>query len=145
MEEDVSYIAKRYHKGKFSVEEGWKRLNIVLPLRRRLIRIAAAIVSAITLSAAATVLFHKAIEKQPDAKIEETIVTSPKQIIKVIDFENTSLPIVILKIKEVYGVEVTNLPENADELHLSLHYEGNPVDLVTTINDILDTEMTIEE
>ena len=49
------------------------------------------------------------------------------------------------KIEEVYGVEVTGLPENAEEYRLSLHYEGNPVELVETINDILDIKMAIKE
>ncbi|PWB06006.1 hypothetical protein C5O24_10620, partial [Paramuribaculum intestinale] len=67
------------------------------------------------------------------------------ETVKIIDFENTPLPTVISKIKEVYGVEVINVPENAGEYRLSLHYEGNAVDLVATINDILETQMSVKE
>ena len=64
--------------------------------------------------------------------------------VKVVDFENAPLPVVVERIREVYGVEVDGLPENADDYVLSLHYEGTPVDLVDTINDLLSTEMTVK-
>lgn len=69
----------------------------------------------------------------------------PTQVVRAIDFDNASLTDVIAKINEVYGISVTNLPANADSYRLSLHYEGNVVELVETINDILDTELTIKE
>ena len=59
-------------------------------------------------------------------------------------FENSPLPVVYERNREVYGVEVDGLPENADDYVLSLHYEGTPVDLVDTINDLLSTEMTVK-
>ncbi len=37
-----------------------------------------------------------------------------------------------------------NIPENADDYMLSLHYEGNALDLIDTINVILGTSMEIE-
>ena len=85
-----------------------------------------------------------------DVVAEPAVITAnkpvaPTEVVKVIDFENTALPVVISKIKEVYGVEVINVPENAETYYLSLHYEGNAVDLVLTINEILDTEMRVKE
>lgn len=80
-----------------------------------------------------------------EIEIQQSIPADPKEVVKVIDFENTPLPVVVDKIEEVYGVEVTGLPENAEEYRLSLHYEGNPVELVETINDILDIKMAIKE
>ena len=67
------------------------------------------------------------------------------ETVRVVDFENAPLPVVVERIREVYGVEVSGLPQDADDYVLSLHYEGTPVDLVDTINDILGTEMTVEE
>ena len=61
-----------------------------------------------------------------------------------IDFENATLPAVVAKIKEVYGVEVVNLPESADEYKLSLHYEGTAADLVDTINETLGTDIKVQ-
>lgn len=83
--------------------------------------------------------------EQAQSTKENIEAISPIQAVKIIDFECSSLPDVISEIKEVYGVEVVNLPENAEEYHLSLHYEGNAADLVATINDILGTQMIVKE
>ncbi|MDE7024832.1 MAG: DUF4974 domain-containing protein [Paramuribaculum sp.] len=146
MKEEISYIARRYKPGKFSASKGWKRLNIVAPFRWTRMKIAAVVGGTIFLSAAAAVIIHQySYIQDAENSIVEAPVANPKVIIKVIDFENTPLPDVLSKIKDVYGVEVINLPENPDEYRLSLHYEGNPVDLIETINDILDTKMTVKE
>lgn len=145
MKEDISFIAKRYKPGKFSADKGWKRLNILVPFRWTRKRIAAVVAGAFFLSAAAVMV--RQYTHVPDTEIPtiEMSVSNPRDIVKVIDFENTPLPDVLSKINEVYGVEVVNLPENPGEYRLSLHYEGNPVDLVATINEILDTQMIVKE
>lgn len=70
---------------------------------------------------------------------------APLKEIKVIDFEEAKLPEVVERIEAVYNVKIGNLPANADDFTLSLHYEGNPVDLVQTINEILETNLTVDE
>lgn len=65
--------------------------------------------------------------------------------VKVIDFENTPLPEVVERIKEVYGVDVSGVPADAAGYRLSLHYQGEADDLISVINDILGTDMKIEE
>ena len=67
------------------------------------------------------------------------------KVVRVIDFEEAPLTDVVEKIREVYGVEVVGLPANPGQYTLSLHYEGSAIDLVETINDILDTDMTVIE
>lgn len=148
MNEDIEYIAKRYKKGKFSVEEGWKRLNIKPAFNWRSKIIAASVASVVVLTAAAAVIVYQhSINNQAttNSTTEKTIEIAPEQIVKVIDFENTPLPTVIDKIKDVYGVEVVNIPENAEDYNLSLHYEGNATDLIATINEILDTQMEVKK
>lgn len=144
-EEEITYIAKRYHKGRFSIDDGWKRLNIATSFSTWRFRIIAAVASAVVLSAAAAIIYHRV--SAPQSRVEEqtSVKPNPKEKINVIDFESASLPVVIAKIKDVYGVEVTNLPDNADSYNLSLHYEGNSVDLIAIINDILGTNMSIKE
>lgn len=146
-EKEINFIAKRYQDGKFSVDKGWKRLNIKPISRWKRIRIAASIACVIVLSATAAVIYHQYSMKTEQAQStkENIEAISPIQAVKIIDFECSSLPDVISEIKEVYGVEVVNLPENAEEYHLSLHYEGNAADLVATINDILGTQMIVKE
>jgi hypothetical protein len=146
MKEEVTYIAKRYNRGKFSVEKGWKRLNIRPTFKYTGLKIAAAISSVVVLSAAAAIIYRQyEVKDSPQKSVQETAQPSASlMVVKVIDFENTPLPTVISKIKEVYGVEVVNVPDNAREYHLSLHYEGNAVDLVATINEILETQMSVK-
>lgn len=145
MEKEISYVAKRYRKGKFATDKGWKRLGIAPSHRLWRMRVAAAIASVIALSAIAAIFYHEyslyeepIVERQMPDTIQATAV-------RVIDFENTPLPTVISKIREVYGVEITGIPDNATDYRLSLHYEGNVVDLVETINEILDTKMALME
>lgn len=142
-EKEISFIAERYIKGKFSVEKGWKRLGISTSYRFKRMRVAAVVASAIVLSAAAAIVWHNYSLPENGAVEPLKEVKAPEKEVKVIDFEDTTLPVVIRKIKDVYGVEVTNIPENAAQYKLSLHYEGNAEDLVNTINEILEIQMTI--
>lgn len=147
MKEEISYIAKRYRRGRFSVDKAWQRLNIKPASKWTRFRVAAAIASVVVLSATAAVLYHRyELNTHTETALpEETEQATTLKAVKVIDFENTPLPTVISKIKEVYGVEVSNIPDNAEEYHLSLHYEGNAVDLISNINEILETQMTVKE
>lgn len=146
-EEEINYIAKHYRKGKFSVDKAWKRLNVKPAFRWSGFKIAAAAASVVVLSAAAAIIYHHQQEHptSTDYIVPEVVKPEePLKAVKVIDFENTPLPTVISKIREVYGVEVENIPDNASEYNLSLHYEGNAIDLVATINEILETQMTVK-
>ena len=59
MNEEITYIAKRYRKGKFSVDKGWKRLNIKPALKWNGLKIAAAVASVVVLSATAAIIYHQ--------------------------------------------------------------------------------------
>lgn len=144
-EEDIDYIAQHYRPGLFSTKKCWARLNVASVSHWKRIRIAAVIAFGIALYAAASVIIYNVSKSSDYPKIKEVAAQDPQIIVKVIDFENTPLPTVIKKIKETYDVEVTNLPENAEEICLSLHYEGTAKDLVATINEILDTNMEVKE
>lgn len=144
-DKDISFIAQRYREGRFSVEKGLRRLNMARAYKLRRLGVAAAVTSVLVLSATAAMIWrhYSSVSVTEDPKIETVI--SQTEVVKVIDFENASLPAVIKEIKEVYGVEVVNLPENAWDYRLSLHYEGNAVDLVNAINEILETQMRVKE
>lgn len=146
MEEEISYIAKRYLKGKFSVEKSWRRLQIGPSAKIRRLRVAAAVASVIALSATGAIIYQQS-TSHPAKEVQHpaTRVVPPMEAVKVIDFEDAALPEVVSRIKEVYGVEISNLPENEGEYRLSLHYEGNVSDLVDAINDILGTQMVVKE
>ncbi len=144
---EIRYIAKHYRKGLFSVEPALRRIKPAASRWWTQSRIAAACIAAVVLTATATVLIKQNYFIAPTTEMEQAQPTSlpASEIIRVIDFEEASLPTIVAKIKEVYGVEVINLPANAEEYTLSLHYEGSASDLVDTINDILDIDLIILE
>ncbi len=144
---EIKYIAKHYRKGLFAVEPALKRIKPIASRWWTRPRIAAACIGATILTATGALFIHNNYFINTTTNTEQNIPSSipAAEIVRAIDFEDAPLPIVVAKIKEVYGVDVVNLPENADEYSLSLHYEGSAIDLVDTINDILDIEMTIQE
>ena len=144
-EKEIMFVARHYRKECFSVEKGWRRLGIGVASKWWRLRVAAAVAATIVLSATAAVIYRHYATLEP----VESVATNEVQqteipAVKVIDFENTPLTEVVERIRETYGVEVRNVPENADSYRLSLHYEGTAEDLVDTINDILYTEMEVE-
>ncbi len=144
---EIKYIAKYYRKGLFAVEPALRRIRGSKAVWWTRSRIAAACVGAAILTATAAVFVRNNFFVNPAQETEQTAPSSipAAEIVRAIDFEDAPLPVVVAKIKEVYGVEVINLPDDAEEYSLSLHYEGSALDLIDTINDILDTEMTIQE
>lgn len=148
-EENIKFVAKRYKRGRFIVKDGWKRLGITPTFNWQWHKIAAAIVGLAFLSATAAFIYNQYLLPEPSAvespSAEREMPVDAEATINAIDFENTPLPIVVERIKEVYGVEIVSLPDNAEELALSLHYVGNATDLVGIINDILGTNMRVKE
>lgn len=142
---NIDFIARHYRKGRFAVNEGWRRLGIAPVGFWKRYKIAAAIAAAVFLSATAAILFNE----YRIGHIEQPELTSPAVTplaqVKVIDFENASLSEVVSKIEDVYGVKVENMPVSTEGYELSLHYEGTPRDLISVINDILGTQMTVAE
>ncbi len=144
---EIKYIAKYYRKGMFAVEPALRRIRGTKTVWWTRWRIAAACIGATLLTASAAFFVHHNYFSTSPTEMEQTSPTSipAAQIVRAIDFEDAPLPVVVAKIKEVYGVDVVNLPADASDYSLSLHYEGSALDLIDTINDILDTEMTIQE
>ncbi|MBO4995321.1 MAG: hypothetical protein J6C78_05080 [Muribaculaceae bacterium] len=144
---DIKFIASRYRKGRFAVDPALRRLGITPRRWWTPVKIAAAAAIAVVMTATAAMIYHNySIDRIPEAPQAATPAPSAQSLaIKVIDFEDTPLPQVVEKIKEVYGVTVTNIPSNADQYRLSLHYEGTAKDLTDTINDILGTDLKIDE
>lgn len=142
---EIDFIARRYRKGHFSSDAGWRRLGIAPVSIWRRYRVAAAVAVTVILSASATILY---MENRMDKVSQQTFpanTVSPLAEVKAIDFENAPLSEVVKKIESVYGVKVEGVPASQGDYVLSLHYEGTPTDLISVINDILGTQMTITE
>ena len=142
---DIDFIARRYRKGRFRADAGWRRFGITpLSIWKRY-RVAVAVAATVVLSATAALIYHEYQTVDIPQQSVEIRSVCPLAEIKVIDFENASLSDVVKKIEEVYNVKVENLPGNDKVYRLSVHYEGTPTDLIGVINDILNTQMTVTE
>ena len=144
---EIRFIARHYCKGLFAVEPALRRIKGTKATWWGRTRIAAACAVAAILTATAAVLIHNGFisDIRPDTREMENTCIPAAAIVRVIDFEDAPLTEVVAKIREVYGVDVTGLPDNPDQYSLSLHYEGSALDLIETINDILDTDMKVSE
>ena len=145
--DEIKFVASHYEEGRFDKEQALKR---IMPIRKpwwTRAKIVAAMAGIVALSATAAVLIDHWQAGQEIETVQEpdTEVRYIMQAVRTIDFEDAPLPVVVAEIKNVYGVEVDNIPDNAAGYSLSLHYEGTAADLVETINDILGTDMTISE
>lgn len=151
-DENIKFVVTHYRRGCFAVKPGLMRMGFRQATWTP-VRIAASVAVVAVLSATAAIMItHRYFASSPETVSSEQRSTLPQKEVKpaavsvsVIDFEATPLPEVVAKIRDVYGVDVINLPENAESYRLSLHYEGNAADLVETINETLGTEMKIKD
>lgn len=144
--EEVDFISRHYKEGRFSPDSGWHRLGIAPSSKWRMYRVAAAVAATVILSATAAIVYNEYhVDDAPQQTTVPVQTVSPLAEVKVIDFENAPLPEVIKKIESVYEVKVEDIPESPEQYVLSLHYEGTPTDLISVINDILETKMTVIE
>ncbi len=145
-DEEIDFIARHYRRGAFASGRALERIMPGRNSRLRTVRIAAAAALLIAAGTAAALLItHTSSTDRAAETVPQDAPTAVADDIKVIDFESTPLTVVADEIRAVYGVTVRNLPDNAADITLSLHYEGSAADLVDTINEILSTQMTIEE
>lgn len=145
-EKEIDFIASRYRSGRFSVNEAWARTGLARPSLWRRMRVAAAVAALLVLTATAAVFYRNyTLDSTPEPAQIEAPATSPAYTVRVLDFEDAPLSAVVREIEELYGVKLENLPANPDVYRLSLHYEGDAIDLVDTINGILGTEITLVE
>lgn len=142
---DIEFVAKHYQTGKFNADRGWKKLGIVGRFWNWKRISAAAAVGVVVASAAAFAVYENYFAETTPKQEEIINTAAPAYMVKAIDFENAPLPRVIESIENTYEVKISNIPDDAEDYNLSLHYEGNAFELVETINDILDINLKIEE
>ena len=144
---DIRYGERHYRKGLFAVEPALRRVKGTKGVWWTSTRIAAACAAAAIFTATAAIFVYHSDIPETEISVPETgqPAIPAAEIVHVIDFEAAPLTEVTAKIREVYGVDVIGLPADPDQYTLSLHYEGSALDLVETINDILDTDMKVSE
>lgn len=143
-EESVRFVTRHYDPEAFDADRDAKEVFPRKPLRRRLMTAAASAAVVFGVAAAIWVLHTPAPGHDTPAEtaVEHT-VEAPSKEIKRIEFTDAPLTDVAAEIEAVYGVKVTNLPASNPKLTLS--YEGTAADLVETVNELLGTELMIEE
>lgn len=148
-DKDIHYIISKFREDAFSTDSNWRRFKVMVGLRRRRIGVAAAVAAVIVFSAVAAVFTYR-YSSSPVIGEETTQVVSVDEIpandeSKMMVFESSKLTDVVCKIEEVYGVKIGNIPSNSDDYVLTLRYEGTPIELIEAINEILGTNLTMEE
>ena len=141
--EEIEFVARHYQRGLFNTRAALMRMGIRTGRRWSTWRIAASIAVVLAISVASALIIHRNItvgEQQPETSIAQT---SPEVTVKVLDFEAAALPTVISEIQTTFGVKIGGAPSNAADLKLTLHYEGDIETLITTINEILGTELYV--
>ena len=143
---DIEFLAKHYRKGLFTIEPALQRIKGFRKKFWTIPKVAAVSSVLIAIGATAAILITRSYNlEEIETEVPVIEKVSPAFVSRVIDFDDVPLTIVVQQINVVYGVEVDNIPINADELYVSLHYEGTALDLIDTLNEILDTHMKIIE
>ena len=146
-EKEIGFIAKHYKEGLFNTNRALRKIKPAIRSIRSWQKIAAASCILIVVGATAALLIRNSYYSEKPIEIENTQspVIPLDAVSKIIDFDDAPLPAVIDQINLVYNVEITNIPANAYDYRLSLHYEGNVKDLIETINEILGINLEIEK
>lgn len=149
-DESVRFVARYYRQNAFTGKNPLWRQVIEPHSRWRRYGVAAAVAGVVlTMSAiGAFIVFNQKPVEQP-VRVETT-TSAPKavpmkaaSVSMKISFTEANLPEVCAKIEDVYGVELTNIPGDAEPL--TLDYEGTAADLVETINELLGTNIEIRK
>ena len=147
LDREIDFIARHYKARLFNTDRALRKIKPTIRKVWSWQRIAAASCIIIVLGATAALLIQNSYYSDKPIEIENTQspVMPLDSMSMVIDFDDTPLPIVIDQINLVYGIEIGNIPVNAEDYRLSLHYEGNVIDLIDSINEILGINLEIEK
>lgn len=148
-DKEIDFVVSHFQEDALQPEANWHRFKAIVGLRRRRMGVAAAVAAIIVVSATAGIFTYKELSATSDgtetrqemAGADFLSADGPKLMV----FEASGLSDVVETIETEYGVKIGNVPSNADEYVLTLRYEGTPEELIEAINDILGTQLTIEE
>lgn len=143
---DIDFVAKHYKKGLFNIETALYKIKGLRKNNRTLPKVAAISSIVVAIGATAAILITNSYNsKEIESNVPVIEKESPMLVSHVIDFDDAPLSVVVEQINLIYGVNIENIPKDADELYVSIHYEGTALDLVETLNEILGTNLKIIE
>ena len=148
IDESIDFVSRYYEDGSLMPRQGWYRFRLTHTLPKWRKNVAAACIGTVVLVASASV-YYVMKSTSPDTQEDVTVTTvvesaapDPYKVVK-IQFADAALSDVAEEIEKAYGVKILNIPEK--EIRLTISYEGNAYDVVDTINDLLGTDLKIEE
>ena len=147
IEENMEFVARYYRDNTLLPREGWKHFKAIHSLSNLRRNIAAAAIGVAIMATAATI-YYASTTSHNDGAVEITPTPTGTEIIssaqtsRKIEFHDASLKEVVAEIERLYGVKVVNLPR--EEIRVTISYEGTAEDVITTINELFDTELRID-
>lgn len=145
--DSVSFVARHWRQGAFPQRE----VLASVTGRRFLFMsrgVAAAVIAVVAAgcAVAAFLWYSHALrtpEHVPVAPREHVAAPPPRHAVRRIELVDASMRQIAGEVREVYGVELVNLP--SDDARLTLSYEGTADDFVATVNDLLGSDIGIAE
>lgn len=145
IEEDIQFVTRYYRDDTLLPARGWRlfRASHGISFFRR--NIAAAAVILIVLSASASFYFYTRNNapstEQPAVSVPSTTISLAETSQK-IEFRNADLKKVVEEIERIYEVKITGVPER--EIKVTISYEGTAAEVIETLNELFDTELSIK-
>ncbi len=145
--DSVSFVARHWRRGAFPQRE----VLADITGRRFLFmsrRVAAAVIAVAAAGCAvAAFLWYSHASRPPEhapvVPREHVAAPPPRHAVRRIELLDASMRQIAGEVREVYGVELVNLP--SDDARLTLSYEGTADDFVATVNDLLGSDIRIAE
>ncbi len=146
----LDFVVRYYRPGAFKPDlwafapqkSFWRRYAVAASVAGGILLAAAAVTAYVALNREETPQTPLLDKPEPIKKTPEvTLPITPE--IKKIEFNDASLPEVVKAIESVYGVKVNG--NTSGQPNLTLSYQGTAEDLISTINDLLGTNLSIEK
>lgn len=144
IEENIQFVTRYYLDDTLLPGRGWRlfRASHGISAFRR--NVAAAAVGLIVLTASAAVYFMQQDAtpsgEQAASTPSTTVILAEKT--QKIEFRDATLNKVVAEIERIYDVRITGVPEQ--EIKVTISYEGTAADVVGTLNELFDLNLTIE-
>lgn len=146
-ENSMRFVTANYRRGAFDVRRDWNDLGLSHRSWLRRHAVAVALWGGVLVAVAALstwMLLPSSAPTYPEEPASADSVSIPvahENVNRRIEFSDVSLEEVAAAVRNVYGVELENIPTDGSRLTLS--YEGPASGLVEAINSVLGCSITI--
>ena len=145
MSDDLSFVIRQYSQDAFNRSRAWKSLALIyVPWWRRHI-VAAACSATVLAAAAAATMYYVSHEERTDTGSSESspVIEQYSDTIHRFEFNDIRISEAARQIEHAYGLKLEGIP--ASDPSITLTFEGNPEELVSLINESLDSKITIRK